>query len=117
MGIEFIRGKSGRPYTKRWAQGLDRLKTPTLFDSTLPSESRTLTATLTPGCAPKPGDAYLVQATTAGGLVVLDGHRQIAHVPNPPSSVTQALVAQHGMAPVTVERVGALGTIAELKLQ
>jgi hypothetical protein len=32
MGIEFIRNASGKPYTKRWARGIDRIKAPTLMD-------------------------------------------------------------------------------------
>lgn len=117
MGIDYIRSLSGKPYEKRWAKGVDRLKTPTLLDVTLSAESRLLTATLAPGCAPKTGDTYLVQTTGSGDLVVLDGHRQVARVANPPPSVANALAAQQGIAPVTVERVGGLGTTAELKLK
>jgi hypothetical protein len=32
MGIEFIRNASGKPYSKRWARGIDRIKAPTLMD-------------------------------------------------------------------------------------
>ena len=39
MGLEYIRSASGRPYTKRWAKGLNRLKTPTLLDVTLTEEN------------------------------------------------------------------------------
>ena len=47
MGIEFIRNASGKPYTKRWARGIDRIKAPTLMDVSISEESRTLTAKLT----------------------------------------------------------------------
>jgi hypothetical protein len=117
MGLDFIRGKSGRPYTKRWSQGVDRLKRPTLFDGKLSPESRIVTAALAPGCKPSPGDAYLVQTTPGGDLIVLDGHRQVAKIANPPPDIAQAITAQHGVAPATVERVGRFGTTAELKLQ
>jgi hypothetical protein len=117
MGLEYIRSASGKPYTKRWAKGLNRLKTPTLLDVTLTEESRVVTAALAPGCAPKPGDAFIVQANGTGDLVVFDGHRQIAHIPNPPSGVIDALKARHGMAPAIVERIGGFGNTAELKLK
>jgi hypothetical protein len=117
MGMDYIRGQAGKPYVKRWAKGLNRLKMPTLLDANLSTESRVVTATLAPGCTPKTGDAYLVQTTRSGDLMVLDGHRQIASVANPPAGVTQALAAQHGLAPATVERIGGFGTTAELKLK
>ena len=117
MGLEYIRSATGKPYTKRWAKGLNRLKTPTLLDVTLTEESRVVTAALAPGCAPKPGDTFLVQANGTGDLVVFDGHRQIAHIPNPPSGVIEALNARHGMAPAIVERVGGFGNTAEMKLK
>ena len=85
MGLDYIRSAAGKPYIKRWAKGLNRLKTPTLLDINLSPESRVVTATLVPGCTPKPGDAYLVQTNGSGDLVVLDGHRQIAGISNPPA--------------------------------
>jgi hypothetical protein len=117
MGIDYIRDQAGKPYVKRWAKGLNRLKMPTLLDINLSAESRVMTATLTPGCSLREGGAYLVQATASGDLAVMDGHRQIACVVNPPADVTQALAAQHGLAPVTVERIGSFGTTMELKLK
>ena len=98
-------------------QGLNRLKTPTLLDVTLTEESRMVTAALAPGCAPKPGETFLVQTSGTGDLAVFDGHRQIAHIPNPPSGVIEALNARHGMAPAIVERVGGFGNTEELKLK
>ena len=44
-------------------------------------------------------------------------NRQIAHIPNPPSGVIDALNARHGIAPAIVERVGRFGNTAELKLK
>jgi hypothetical protein len=116
MGLEYIRSAAGKPYAKRWARGLNRLKTPTLLDVNLSAESRVVTATLAPGCTPKPGDAYLVQTNGSGDLVVLDGHRQIARITNPPASITEALGACRGMAPAVVERISSFGNTAELKL-
>jgi hypothetical protein len=116
MGIEWIRSQSGKPYTKRWARGLDRLKTPTLFDVSLGAECRVLTAMLVPGYDPKVGDACLIQADDAGTLLVLDGHRQIASVTSPPPQVIELLKGQNGMALATIQRIGSFGTTAELKL-
>ncbi len=117
MGLEYIRSAAGKPYVKRWARGLDRMKTPSLLDVELSEECRTITVTLVPGCAAKPGDAFLVQSNGAGDLVVLDGHRQIARVANPPAGLAEALNTCHGMAPALVERVGSFGDTAELKLK
>lgn len=117
MGIDYIRSKAGKPYVKRWAKGLNRLKTPNLLDVNVSTESRVMTATLTPGCCPREGGTYLVQTTGSGDLVVMDGHRQIARVVNPPPDLARALAGQHGLAPATVERIGAFGTTAELKLK
>jgi hypothetical protein len=116
MGLEYIRSAAGKPYAKRWAKGLNRLKMPTLLNVNLNGESRVVTATLVSDCTPKPGDAYLVQTTASGDLVVLDGHRQIAHVANPSASITEALNACHGMAPAIVERISGFGNTAEIKL-
>ena len=116
MGLDYIRSAAGKPYIKRRAKGLNRLKTPTLLDTNLSPESRIVTAMLVPGCTPKPGDAFLVQANGSGDLIVLDGHRQVARISNPPPGVTEALDAHHGMAPATVERIGGFGETAELKL-
>lgn len=117
MGLEYIRSAAGKPYVKRWAKGLNRLKTPSLLDVRLGEECRTVTATLAPGCAAKPGDAFLVQSSRAGDFVVLDGHRQIARIANPPAGLAEALNACHGMAPATIERIGSFGDTAELKLK
>jgi hypothetical protein len=81
MGLEYIRSAAGKPYRKRWARGLNRLKTPTLLDVALSDQTHMVTATLAPGCNPKPGVAFLVQSTGKGDLVVFDGHRQIASMP------------------------------------
>ena len=55
MGLEYIRSAAGKPYVKRWAKGLNRLKTPSLLDVKLGEECRTVTATLAPGCAREAG--------------------------------------------------------------
>ena len=92
------------------------MKTPTLLDVNLSAESRVVTATLAPGCTPKPGDAYLVQTNGSGDLVVLDGHRQIARITNPPASITEALGACRGMRLQSSSASVASAIPAELKL-
>jgi hypothetical protein len=117
MGLEYIRSAAGKPYKKRWAKGLNRLKSPSLLDVSLSEEARVVTATLAPGCRPKPGDRYLVQLGENGKALVFDGHRQVASVANPPPSLTQALDARHCVVPAIVERVGGFGDTADLKLK
>lgn len=116
MGIEFIRNASGKPYNKRWAKGLDRTKTPTLMDVSLSEEGRTLTAKLTTKGAARQGATVLVQSQ-GPDLVVLDGLCQVGSIANAPASVWAAVEAQQGIAPAVVERVGALGVAAEIKLK
>lgn len=116
MGIDFIRNTSGKPYTKRWSRGLDRTKTPTLMDVSLSEESRTFTAALSSKGAARSGATVLVQSN-GPDLVVLDGLRQVARITNAPTSVRAALDARQGMAPAVIERVGVLGTTAEIKLK
>jgi hypothetical protein len=116
MGIEFIRNASGKPYTKRWARGIDRIKAPTLMDVSISEESRTLTAKLTAKGAACQGATVLVQSK-GSELVVFDGLRQVASITNAPPSVRAAVDARQGMAPAVVERVGILGATAEIKLK
>ena len=42
MGIEFLRNASGKPYTKRWARGVDRIKAPTRAAEILAIDRKTL---------------------------------------------------------------------------
>ncbi len=116
MGIDFIRDASGKPYTKRWAKGLDRTKSPTLMDVSLSEEGQTFTARLAAKGAARQGATVLVQSK-GSYLVVLDGLRQVASIANPPASVRAAVEARQGMAPAVVERVGVLGAMAEIKLK
>ncbi|WP_342640183.1 hypothetical protein [Rhodoligotrophos ferricapiens] len=117
MGLDYIRSAAGKPYVKRWAKGLDRLKTPSLLDVQIGDVSQTITATLVPGCAAKAGDAFLIQSRGDSDLVVFDGHREIARIVNPPAGLAQTIKSCHGMMPATVERIGSFGDSAELKLK
>ncbi len=115
MGLDYIRVQAGKPYEKRWAKGLNRLKTPTLLDVAFSSEARIITAAVMPGCVVREGTPCLLQVTESGELAVMSGCQQIAAVASPPSDLTKALASQHGLAPATVERVSIFGTSAELK--
>ena len=42
--LDYIRAQAGKPWRKRWNGGLDRLKTPTLFELTMSETARTVTA-------------------------------------------------------------------------
>lgn len=116
MGIEFIRNASGKPYTKRWARGIDRIRAPTLMDVSMSEEYRTLTAKLTSKGAACQGATVLIQSK-GPDLFVFDGLRQVASITNAPPSVRAAVDARQGMAPAVVERVGILGATVEIKLK
>jgi hypothetical protein len=117
MGLDYIRSAAGKPYVKRWAKGLDRMKMPTLFDVQIGEVSQTLTASLVPGCAAKTGDAVLIQSRGDGDLVVFDGHREIARIDNPPAGLVETIKSCHGVMPATVKRIGSFGDMAELKVK
>lgn len=116
MGIDFIRRTSGKPYTKRWARGLDRTKIPNLFDVRLSEESRTFTATLTNLNGARPGATVIVQSA-GPDLVVLDGLKLLARAKCAPRGMHAALAAQHGMAPAFVKRIGIFGDTVEIELK
>ena len=110
MGLDFIRADSGKPYVKRWAKGIDRAKTPGLFDVHLGEESRAVTAKLLPNCEPQPGASVVIQSSGTGGVVIFDGLREVGRVTDAPPSIAAKLKAQGGMASGVVERLGAFGT-------
>ena len=116
MGIDFIRRTSGKPYSKRWARGLDRTKSPTLFDVRLTEQGRTLTATLTRAYEPQINATVMVQVA-GPDLVVFDGLKQLARVNSAPGDVRAELVAQHGMAPAIIRRIGTFGDTIEVQLK
>ena len=110
MGIEFIRNASGKPYSKRWARGIDRIRAPTLMDVSLSEESRTLTAKLTAKGAACQGATVLVQSK-GSKLVVFDGLRQVAIITNvlpscgPPLTPERAWLRQSSSASGSSERL------------
>jgi hypothetical protein len=117
MGLDYIRSRAGRSYVKRWARGLDRLKSPTFFDEPLPECSRVLTAQLHDGCVVRTGEDYVVQSNADGGLVLYSGHAPVGSIPNAPIDVQQHVAEQDGCALVTVERISAVGATVELRVK
>ena len=116
MGVDFIRAQSGKPHKKRWSNGVDRLKQPTFFDVHFGSDCHFVTATLEGDRSPVPGDELIVQLDGAGSCSAFSGLSKVATLANPPPSLLQILAANHGMAPVIVDRLDCFGTTAELRL-
>ena len=116
MGIEFIRNASGKPYSKRWARGIDRTKTPTLMDVSISEESRTLTAKLTAkGAACRAPRCWFSPRGRSWSCSTAFGRWLVSPTCHPLCG--PAVDAREGMAPAVVERVGILGATAEIKLK
>lgn len=116
MGLDYIRSATGKPWRKRWAGGLDKLKNPSLLDLAITESARVVTARLTSGCRAKVGDVYIVEAT-GGDITVSDGLRSIGSVANPSAETTAALATASGYAEAVVHRVSLFGDTAELRLK
>lgn len=117
MGVDFIRQQAGKPYNKRWSNGVDRLKQPTLFEVEFSPECRFVTATLETDCAPVPGAEIVVQSEPAGACGVFSGHSRIATIAKAPGPVLDMLAQSHGIALATIDRIGSFGTTAELRFR
>ena len=116
MGVDFIRDQSGKPWRKRWAKGLDRLKSPSLFDVQFTDQQCTVTADLEGKPALKVGDQVVVQCS-GQTVIVCSGHRQIGAIPGLSADVRAAIDVSGGAALGTVERVGLFGNNAELSIR
>jgi hypothetical protein len=116
MGLDYIRSATGKPWRKRWAGGLDRLKLPSLLDLAISDTARIVTARLNSNCRPNVGDVYIVE-TSGAGLTVSDGLRSIGSVSNPSAEATAAVSAASGYAEAVVQRVGNFGDTVELNLK
>ena len=114
MGIDFIRARSGKPYVKRWARGLERANTPGLFDIQFGAEAKVVTATLSAGVSPQPGAQVILQRAGCD-LMVFQGLKPLGRVLAPPASVSAALDACHGITKGVIDRVGGLGQTAEIR--
>lgn len=116
MGVDFIREQSGKPWRKRWDKGLDRLKSPGLFDVQFSSECRTVTADLDSGTTLNIGDEVVVQCH-GPSVVVTSGHRRVGGIANVPADMHAAIASCGGVALGTVERMGLFGNNAELSIR
>lgn len=116
MGVDFIREQSGKPWRKRWDRGLDRLKSPSLFDVRFSEQQRTVSADLD-GCSSLKAGAQVVVQCSDGKIIVCNGQQQIGLIPNIPSDMQSAIAACGGVALGIVERVGLFGNNAELSLR
>ena len=116
MGVDFIREQSGRPWRKRWDKGLDRLKSPGLFDVQFTNQQRTVTADLDGGSALKVGDQVVVQCN-GSAVIVCSGHRQVGAISGIAADVRAAVDGCGGVALGIVERVSLFGNNAELSIR
>ena len=116
MGVDFIRSQSGKPYNKRWDRGVDRLKEPSLFDVNFNGDCRFVTLTCENTSASKVGRDLILQLDESGSCTAFDGLLAIGTLEQPPASVVTFLTANSGIAPVTVDRIGALGGTIEVRL-
>lgn len=116
MGLDYIRAQAGKSWRKRWNEGLDRLKAPTLLDLTMSEAARTVTVQLNAGSRIKVGETLIVQ-TADEGLIVSDGLRAIGRVANPSPELTTAIRDSGGYAEGMLQRVGLFGDTAEISVK
>lgn len=116
MGLDYIRNQTGKPWSRRWDGGLDRLKTPTLLDLTINETLRFLTAELFPNVQVKTGGSYIVECE-GKGLTISDGLRRVGHIDTPPEETLAAVANLGGYAEAVIQRVGLFGDTAEVQLR
>lgn len=117
MGLDYIRKESSRqPWKRRWDMGLDRLKTPTLFDLKIGEALRLFTVQVVPGEEIRTGKTYLAQRD-GDQLILCDGLRQVARSAKPTTDTLAKIDAGHGYAVAEVQRVGLFGDSAEIGLK
>jgi hypothetical protein len=116
MGLDYIRKETGRPWTKRWDGGLDRLKIPSLFEMQISEDLRRLTARVVPNVVVEPGKDYLAERDS-DGIKLCDGLRQVARVDHPPEETLAQIEACGGYAVAKVIRVGLFGDTVEVEVR
>jgi hypothetical protein len=116
MGLDYIRSATGKPWRKRWAGGLDRLKRPTLFDLPIRNDAKTVTASLTSGVCAQVGASFLLQLIDER-LVLFDGLRIVGSVDDLPNDLKRVVADSCGVSSGIVERVGVFGDTVEVSLQ
>lgn len=116
MGLDFIRDKAGRPWRKKFAGGVERIKLPGLFDLPFEKMRRTVTVIFTSVGRAGTGEKLIAHANGAQ-LDVCRGATVIGMVQNPPEDVMNAIRSAGGDATASVVDVSPFGTAAEVELQ
>lgn len=116
MGLDYIRAQTGKPWRRRWNNGLNRLKRPTLLDLAMSEAARIVTAELNAGSRIQEGDTLIVQSAP-NGLTLSDGLRAIGRVANPSPELTTAIRDGGGYAEGVLRRVGLFGDTAEISVK
>ncbi len=116
MGVDYIRGQTGKPWKRRWDGGLDRMKTPTLLDLTISEGLRMLTAELLPDSRVQVGDSYIVEPD-GDDLIISRGRSPIGRITKPTAASLAAIADYGGYAEGVIERVGLFGDSAEVSLR
>jgi hypothetical protein len=116
MGLDFIRDKAGRPWVKKWAHELDRLKLPGLFDFPIDRSRRTITVELREGCKLSPGDE-LFALPRGEELDVCRGMVPVACAHKPARDVLKAVRQAGAIAGARVLHVDMFGSTAEVELR
>jgi hypothetical protein len=117
MGLDYIRNTRGKPWRKQWAQGLDLMKQPSLFDLVFGSRLCSVSATIeVKEDLPSQGDALLLQLI-GSVAVIFDGQRRVARVEQLPQDILKVLHETDDIAVVTVEHVGIFGDVMEISLK
>jgi len=116
MGLDYIRRDTGKPWRKRWNGGLDRLKSPTLFDLSITEASHRVTVELTPGARISIGDTCLVERGIAE-LAVTKGLHAVGRIRNPAVDINTAVAAGKGFVEAYVTHVSLFGDTAEVNFK
>lgn len=116
MGLDFIRSEK-KPFVKSWKDGLNRLKTRTLFDFEVRAPRRTVTFTCDgDGNAPRAGEQLVVQVAD-GVLLLCRGLEILARHDGAPAAMLATIDAAGGVVLGAVERVGTFGNTCEVAVE
>jgi len=115
MGLDYIRSTQDKRWRKQWAQGLNLMNQPTLFDIAFKPE-RTVLAHIEVERPPQIG-AQLMLELIGGEALVYEGQRRVAKVENLPEDVLILLDRTDNSALATVVRVSIFGDEMDLSLK
>jgi len=116
MGLDFIRSKAGRPWTKKWAHDVDLIKTPGLFDFPLDRRRRTITVELKSGTQVSVGDHFWAVCRNED-LDVCQGVIPIACAPKAANDILRTVKDAGNIADAVVLHVDMFGETAEVELR